>query len=179
MSPGQEILLTWADMALLGLVLVSVVVGAFRGFVFEALSLGAWVVAYVAAPWLAPLVVTWLPMHASDKQWQPMAAMVLAFVLVLVLCGLLARLIRVLLHATPLRAVDRLLGAGFGLVRGALLCLLTAVLIGFTPFKNHPFWKDSLLRPWLAAALEVLAPLLPNDLHRLAAPPAPADMPTT
>ena len=179
MSPGQDILLTWADLALLAVVLVSVGVGAWRGLVFEALSLAAWVVAYIAAPWLAPVVAGWLPERSAEAGWQSLAAIVLAFLLVLVLCGLVARLVRVLLHATPLQGIDRLLGAGFGLLRGGLLCLLAAVLVGLTPFKEHPVWKDSLLRPWLAATLHGLAPLLPNDLHRLVAPTAPAESPTT
>ncbi len=179
MSPGQELLLTWADIALVGLVLVSIVVGALRGFVFEAMSLAAWAVAYLAAPFVAPVVAAWLPERAAEAGWQALAAIVLAFLLVLTLCGLAARLVRVLLHATPLQVPDRLLGAGFGLLRGALLCLLAAVLIGLTPFKQHPVWKDSLLRPWLAAALQALAPLLPQDLHRLVGHSAPADEPTT
>lgn len=179
MTPGQEILLTWADIALVGVLLVSVLVGAVRGFVFEAMSLGAWLVAYLVAPLLAPWVIDWLPARATESGWQHLAALVLAFVLVLMLCSVVARLVRALLHATPLQIVDRVLGSGFGLLRGGLLCLLAAVLIGLTPFKKHPQWKDSLLRPWLAAALEVLAPLLPQDLHRLVEQPAPAGVPTT
>jgi len=179
MSPGQEILLTWADITLAGVLLVSVLVGAVRGLVFEAMSLAGWVVAYLAAPFVAPVVATWLPPSGADGSWQALAALVLAFVLVLALCSLLARLARALLHATPLQIIDRVLGAGFGLLRGLLLCLLAAVVIGFTPFKKHPQWKDSLLRPWLGAALEVLAPLLPKDLHRLVEQPAPAEVPTT
>ncbi|MCZ8234349.1 MAG: CvpA family protein [Inhella sp.] len=174
MTTGQEGLLTWADLALLGVLLLSAVVGALRGFVFQALSLAGWVVAYVTAPWVAPGVALWLPPATGEGAWQALAAPVLAFVLVLVVCAVLARLSRTLVHATPLQGVDRVLGAGFGLVKGLLLILLLAVLIGFTPFVKHPSWRDSLLRPWLGAALQALSPLFPQDLHRLVLPPAPA-----
>lgn len=172
-----EILLTWADVAVVLILLISVVVGALRGFVFEALSLGAWVLAYLSAPFLAPVVAGWLPAQSVPGGWQGMAAVVLAFVLVLVLCGLAARLLRALLHATPLKAADRLLGSGFGLVRGGLLVLLAAVLIGFTPLRQHPAWTDSHARSLAAAALHSLAPLLPPDLHALLERHAPQAMP--
>ena len=164
---AQEILITWADIALAGVLLVSVIVGALRGFVFEVLSLAAWVIAYFAAPFLAPIVQAWLPSAAHEGGWQSLAAIVGAFVLVLVLVSVGARLLRALLHATPLKAVDRLLGSGFGLLRGLLLCLLAGVLIGFLPLRKHPAWTESHARPMIAAALGLLAPLLPENLHQL------------
>jgi membrane protein required for colicin V production len=168
---GSEILLTWADVALAGVLLVSMVVGAVRGFVFEVLSLGAWLIAYLAAPFLAPLVQSWLPPAAHEGGWQSLAGVVGAFVLVLVLVSIAARLVRALLHATPLQAVDRLLGSAFGLLRGALLCLLAGVLIGFLPVRQHPAWTDSHARPMIAATLGLLAPLLPENLHQLLSRP--------
>jgi membrane protein required for colicin V production len=174
MTPGQEVLLTWADLALVGVVLLSILVGALRGFVFQALSLAGWVLAYLATPWVSPWVAHWLPSPQGEAAWQGLAAPVLAFVMVLAVCAVLARLVRTVVHATPLQGVDRLLGAGFGLVKGLLMVLLLAVLIAFTPLVKHPSWRDSLLRPWLGGALQALSPLFPQDLHRLVLPPAPA-----
>jgi len=163
----QELLLSWADLGLMLLVLVSIVVGAVRGFVFEALSLAAWVIAYLAAPWLAPVVEGWLPKAANEGGWQALASVVLAFVLVLALVSVVARLLRSLIHATPLKVADRLLGSAFGLLRGLLLCLLAGVLIGFTPMRKHPAWTSSQARPLLGHVLRALGPMLPQDLHRL------------
>lgn len=158
-------LISWVDIAVLLLLLVSVIVGAWRGLVFEVFSLAAWVVAYIASPWLAPAVVNWVPSRLGE--WQPLAAVVLAFVLILLICSIAGRLLRLLLHATPLAFVDRLLGAGFGLLRGVLLALLAAVVIGFTPFKRHPAWTESQSRPILHTLLRVAAPLLPEKLQPL------------
>jgi membrane protein required for colicin V production len=174
MSEASEFLLTWADLALAAVLLISVVVGAVRGFILEAFSLGAWVVAYIAAPFLAPVVRGWLPPAQVQGSWQELAGVVLAFVLVLVLMSLIARLVRALIHATPLKAVDRLLGSGFGLLRGLLLCMLMGVLIGFTPLRKHPAWVDSKARPVLSSALNLLSPLLPDNLHRLLEQPTAA-----
>jgi membrane protein required for colicin V production len=163
----STVYLSWADLAMGLLLLASLLVGIFRGFVFEALSLAAWVIAWLATPFVAPLLAPYLPAATYEGGWQSLAAPVLSFLLVLVLVSVAARLLRVLLHATPLKGPDRLLGAGFGLVRGALLCLLAGVLIGLTPLRKHPAWEQSQARPLVGGALLWLAPLLPQDLHRL------------
>lgn len=170
MPAPDSLLLSWADLLLLAVLGVSVIVGALRGFVFEALSLGAWVIAYFATPFLRPLAEGWLPPADHPGDWQALAAPVLAFVAVLLLVSLLARLLRALIHATPLQAPDRLLGSGFGLLRGLLLCLLIGVLVGFTPLREHPAWTQSQARPLIGSSLRALGPLLPQDLHRLLDP---------
>ena len=52
------------------------------------------------------------------------------FIAALIVWGLLSRLLRRLIHATPLRGVDRLLGAVFGVLRGGVV-LLALALAGF------------------------------------------------
>lgn len=173
MNPGHELLLTWADIALALLVLVSLIVGAVRGFVFEALSLGAWVLAYLGAPFVAPWLVARITPRVDPALAEP-AALVLGFVLLLALCSLVARLARALIHATPLQAPDRVLGAGLGLLRGLLLVLLAALVIGISPLRQHPSWLASQARPVCLAVLGVLTPMLSDPLRALVEPtPSP------
>lgn len=167
---SQSLLLSWTDLAMVGVLLISVVVGALRGFVFEILSLAGWLIAYLAAPWLAPVLRSAVPPLQGGGEAYEIGALVAAFVLVLILVAVLARLLRTLLHATPLQAVDRVLGCGFGLLRGVLLCLLAAVLIGLSPLRRHPAWEQSQARPLLHAVLAVLQPLLPASFHQLLEP---------
>ena len=96
-------------------------VGLLRGLVFEVLSLVGWVAAYFAAQWLARR--RWrrmLPIGAPGGALNHGAAFVLVFVARAGGLGAGCRaLVRLLIHATPLQPVDRVLGAGFGLLRGA------------------------------------------------------------
>ena len=46
----------WVDIAMIALLAVSVLVGLWRGFVLEVLSLTGWVVAWFAAQWLLSLI---------------------------------------------------------------------------------------------------------------------------
>jgi membrane protein required for colicin V production len=162
--------LGWVDWALLVVMGVSVVVGLWRGLVFELMSLLGWVVAYVAAQALAPTVAVWLPVGAPDAVWRPLAAFALSFITVLLLWSLLARLVQLMLHATPLTAIDRLLGAVFGLLRGGVLLLVLGTLLAYTPAVRSQPWQDSHGVGLLKVALDGLRPLLPAPMLRLLPP---------
>ena len=90
----------------------------------------------------------------------------LCFVAILIVWTLLARLVRLLLHATPLSVPDRLLGAGFGLLRGSVLLLAVAMLVALTPAAQSPPWQRSEGARWLGIAMLGLKPLLPGELTR-------------
>jgi membrane protein required for colicin V production len=154
--------LGWVDIAMIGIVVLSAVLGLLRGITFELLSLAGWFVAYVAArelePWLAPH----LPIGAGGSALNRGAAFASAFLAVLIVWGLLARAASALIAATPLRPLDRLLGALFGLARGALVLLVAATVIAYTPLAHSPQWRESLGAALLDSALRQLLPLLPG-----------------
>ena len=150
--------------AVLGVLLfASVLIGLSRGFVFEVLSLAGWVAAWFGAAWLAPELSPHLPIAEPGTALREGVAFVIGFVVCLVAWTLAARLVRLLLHATPLSLPDRLLGAAFGLLRGGVVLLALATLVGFTPLSRSEPWRDSRVAGWLAVGLEGLRPLLPPE----------------
>ncbi|MCH7345523.1 CvpA family protein [Pelomonas sp. CA6] len=157
--------MAWVDIALLAMLAISVLLGLWRGLVFELLSIAGWVVAYLAAPYIAPYAQGWLPQERLGPNLLHALGLVIGFVLVLVVWGLSARMLRALIHASPLSALDRMGGAAFGLLRAGLLSLLVFVLVGMTPAVNSQAWRDSQLAPWLGVGLQGLRPLLPQALH--------------
>jgi len=159
--------LVWVDWALLVVLAVSVVIGLVRGFVFECLSLAGWLVAWFAAHWGAPWVAAQLPLSDTTSAMSHGAAFLLAFVAALVVWGLLSRLVRMLIHATPLSIPDRLLGAGFGALRGGVLLLALCTVVLLTPAAQSADWRGSHGGPWLAQGLTWLKPLLPASAARL------------
>jgi membrane protein required for colicin V production len=110
----------WVDWALLAVLLASVIVGLVRGLVFEVLSLLGWVAAYVAAQMMSPELAPHVPVGAPGSALNHGAAFAVVFVLALIVWMLMARLIRLIVHATPLTLIDRTLGGVFGLARGAV-----------------------------------------------------------
>jgi membrane protein required for colicin V production len=151
----------WVDIALLGILALSAIVGLVRGLVFEVLSLFGWVAAYVAAQWFAPSLAPHLPIGQPGSALNLGAAFACAFLGALIAWGLAARLVRMLIRATPLSLIDRLLGAGFGVARGAVLLLAIATIVSFTPLGKSIAWQQSRGAEWLQAGLQGIKPLLP------------------
>ena len=156
----------WVDLVLAGVLLISVVVGLVRGFVFEVMALMGWIVAWFGSQYLAREVSPHLPVGTPGSAGNMAAAYVLCFVGILLVWALLARLVRLLIHATPLSVPDRLLGAGFGLIRGGVLLLALSTLVALTPAAQSKPWQRSEGARWMDAALAGLKPLLPVEVAR-------------
>ena len=156
----------WVDVAMVAVLAVSVFTGLLRGLVFEVLSLAGWLAAYVTAQWATPLLAPHLPVGVPGSALSEAAAFVSAFVAVLVLWALLTRLVRWLVRASPLNALDRLFGGAFGLLRGGLVLLVVTTVVGLLPLRQSAAWRQSHGAVWLNTALHGLKPLLPAEVSR-------------
>jgi membrane protein required for colicin V production len=163
--PHFDMQLGWVDIALLAVFGLSALVGLWRGFVFEIVSLLGWLAAFIIANAAGPFLAELMPLGNADAQLRLWLAYVIVFVLVLVACTLLARMLRALIAATPLSFIDHLLGAAFGVVRGALVLVVVATLVTLSPFAHAPPWTNSHGALWLGLALEGLKPVLPQSLN--------------
>jgi membrane protein required for colicin V production len=155
--------LGWVDVAMLGVIALSAVVGFVRGITFELLSLAGWFVAYFAGRWLGPFVAPHLPIGELGSALNRGAAFASAFLIVLIVWSMLARGASALIGATPLRPLDRLLGAVFGLARGAVVLLAAATVIAYTPLAASAAWRGSMGAALLDEVLHGLLPVLPSD----------------
>jgi membrane protein required for colicin V production len=153
---------TLTDWILLGVLLASMVVGLWRGLVYEVLSLAGWVAAFVVAQWWAPDVVGWLPwMKGASDSLQYAVAFTLVFVLTVFAAGLVSWLIKKLVETVGLRPVDRTLGGFFGLARGVVLLLALTVVLQLTGLSRDDWWSSAQGPVWLERMLNGLKPLLP------------------
>jgi len=150
------------DWILLAVLVFSMLVGAWRGLVYEVLSVLGWAASFYAAQYFSPMVAEWLPLQSSNETIRYAAAFVLVFVAAVFAAGLLAFLLKKLIHAIGLRPIDRSMGAAFGLVRGLILLLAVAVVMDMTSLKNSAKWQESTGAPILSAALKGLKPVLPE-----------------
>jgi membrane protein required for colicin V production len=156
----------WVDWALLAVLAISVVVGLWRGLVFEVLSLVGWVVAFIAAQALATIVAAYVPIGVPGSALNHGIAFFATFVLALIVWALASRLARMVIHSTPLQPVDRVLGGVFGLARGAVLLLAVATVVMLSPAQRSAAWQQSRGAAWLATALQGLKPMLPDVIAR-------------
>lgn len=156
----------WVDWALLAVLLASVLVGLVRGLAFEVMSLLGWVAAYIAAQTASPMLAPHLPVGAPGSALNQGAAFAITFLSALIVWMLMARLIRLLIHATPLTLIDRTLGGVFGLVRALVLLLAVATVVSFTPAVRAAPWQASHGAALLGVLLSGIKPALPPAVAR-------------
>ncbi|WOP16382.1 CvpA family protein [Ottowia sp. SB7-C50] len=154
------------DWLALIVVVASLLLGLWRGLLYEVLALAGWVVAFLAARWAAPVVGAWLPMGESPEPLRYAVGFALVFIATAFACGMLATLARSAARAVGARPVDRLFGAAFGVLRGVLFLLVLAALVTMTPLRDEPWWRQSLTGPWLEIALLHLHPWLPESFGK-------------
>ena len=140
--------------------------GAWRGLVYEVLSVLGWALSFYAAYYYAPVVAGMLPMQASSEPVRYAAAFVLIFVAAIFAAGLLAFLLKKLVAAIGLRPIDRTLGAAFGVVRGVILLLAMTVVMDMTALKTSTWWQESKGAPLLSVTLKGLKPMLPEQFAK-------------
>jgi membrane protein required for colicin V production len=146
--------------------LASLLLGAWRGLVYEVLSVLGWVAAFVLAQWFAADAAQWITLGGASEPVRYAAGFVAVFIGVLFASGLVAWLASKLIAAVGLRPVDRTLGAAFGLVRGVLLVLALAVVVQLTPLKGALWWSGSMTSGVATAALRGLKPVAPEALAK-------------
>ncbi|HZQ75264.1 MAG TPA: CvpA family protein [Burkholderiales bacterium] len=153
--------MTALDYAVLGVVAVSVLWGAWRGLVRELISLAGWVIAFLAANLFAGPLAERLPGALRTPELRLLAAYVAIFIASLVVTTLLGLLLSKLAKAAGLGGLDRALGALFGLARGALIVVAFALVAGLTSLPKKPLWKDSASGALLARTAAALKQALP------------------
>jgi membrane protein required for colicin V production len=148
-----------ADIVILGIILLSALMGFARGFLKEVLSLVTWAAAIGLALFFAPQVADYLADRIADDVVRRVAAFAGIFLCTLVAGGLLQWLIGRLVESTGLTGTDRVLGLVFGAGRGVLVCLVG--LIAIRSFvQSTEWWQASVLAPELLAFEHQLLDLL-------------------
>lgn len=158
--------MSWLDWALMAVLLLSALLGLWRGLVYEVLSLAVWVVAFVLAQAYAAPVGAWLPVDGFSQPLQLAAGFAAVFVAAAFVGGLLAWLVKKFVESVGLRPVDRILGGAFGLARGMVILLGLAVVVSMTPLQSQERWRDSAVAGVLSRTLHAIKPLLPEAVAR-------------
>ena len=164
----------WADWFLLAALVVSVLIGVLRGFTREVLGLLSWILAVVAALLLAPRALVYLEPHIATPSLRIAASYAVVFFAVLVLGAIVTAIVSMLVRKSPLSGVDRVVGGGFGAVRGALIAVLLVWVVGLTPARQDPWWKQSMLIPPLDGVARNFDGLMPEHWQKQLAPIAEA-----
>lgn len=158
--------LTVFDMAVLFVVGVSGLLALVRGLVREGLSIAVWVlsalIAYVAFPELRSFVGG----YVSNVWVGDAITLVVVFLAPLVCLKVVAMVVAETVPMGLFGSLDRILGAGYGFARGALVVSLAYLgLNAVNEPENHPNWiKEAQFLPYVRDGAELVAGWIPEEM---------------
>ena len=158
--------MTALDYAVIGVLVLSIAWGVWRGLVREVISLAGWVGAFLVANYLAEPLANALPGSIANPDLRVIVAFVAIFVVTLTLATLVALMVSKALKASGLAGLDRTLGGLFGVARALLIAIAFAIGAGLTSLPQNPIWKQSYSGPMLARTVVQLEPWLPPALFK-------------
>ncbi|MCZ8173124.1 MAG: CvpA family protein [Brevundimonas sp.] len=158
--------MTGFDIAVLVLVGLGAITGVLRGFVQEILALAAWVIALFAIHQLHTPLTEWLLPTMGNQS----GASVLAFALLLLvpyaIVKLAAKRMGEASRDSVLGPIDRLLGLGFGAVKGLVITVIafSLLVLGYDTVwgaGGRPDWiTQARTYPFINASSEALVEMI-------------------
>ena len=169
---------SWIDIGIAFILLVSIAVAMFRGFVKEAVSLAAWVAAIWLAVTFSHQVALFLPASIDEATFSLSQSEIevsklrvgIAFALIVIGTLIAGSLLNYILsHLTKNRAlkgIDRILGILFGFFRGTAIVVLLILAASYTNFPLSDTWKSSQVLPPFETVAKKAIELMPEDFSK-------------
>jgi membrane protein required for colicin V production len=158
--------ITWLDLLLLGVMLISGLLAMIRGFIREILSITAWAAAAVATLLLYSRLLPFAKANISSDLVAAAAVIGGVFLITLLVVSVITVRISDLILDSRIGALDRTLGFLFGLGRG--LIIVVVAFLFFTWLVPGPKQPDGVRNAKSLRALQLtgnwLQDLLPQDL---------------
>ena len=152
------------DIAIIVIILVSTLIGIFRGFIREVLSLASWIISIFFAWTFAELGAGYLEPYISQLPLRVAAAFVVIFIIALILLSIISYLLYKVIALAGIGGVDRSLGAVFGIARAVIL--IAALILGavYMDFTTQPWWQGTKLVAYFAPVTDFMLSLMPADI---------------
>lgn len=131
----------YVDLIVVAVIVLSALFAFARGFLREVLSIGAWIVAGLAAWFGWPLLEPIVRQYVDHELISIAVSAAAIFVVVLIVVTVISHVFTTRVRESSLGALDRSLGLLFGLVRGALIvCVALMIMDQFYDKTQRPEW---------------------------------------
>lgn len=165
--------MTGFDIIVLVVVGVAAIGGFMRGLVQEVLSLAAWILAIFAIRFLHTDMTEFLSQYIGTPSGAAMLAFAILLLIPYVAMKLIAGRMGVASRNSAIGPFDRVLGFGFGTVKGVIVVVIafSLVVLGYDTAwgpKGRPDWiKEARTYPSVNAASEAMVQLIKMRRARL------------
>jgi membrane protein required for colicin V production len=153
--------LTIVDYVVLGVLLLSGLIAAYRGFLKESLSVSSWLIAALAAVFFWPVTKPFARALVDIQILADILALVGVFFLILIPASFVSFRLSEIVRESSAGPLDRSLGFVFGLARGLLVVGLGYVVFtSLASEENHPGWvREARMLPVVRGTAEVILSL--------------------
>jgi membrane protein required for colicin V production len=152
------------DLVVLGVVVISALLAAVRGFTREVLAIAAWAAAAAAAWYFHPMALPIAQQYIGSGTVALAAAIGGIFILTLIVVSIITVKISDLILDSRIGALDRTLGFMFGAARGFLICVIGWVFLNWLLQGKNPEWATAArTRPALENTGNNLIAMLPDN----------------
>lgn len=156
--------MSWLDLVIIGIILISALISLVRGFVKESISLVSWILAgFIAFRYFSALAELLLPYVESPTIRTGVAFSVL-FVFTLIVGAIINFMASQMVSKTGLSGTDKTLGMVFGAARGVLIVTLIVLLGSLTPMPEEAWWQDAGTIKYFSQLANWLKDILPQDI---------------
>jgi membrane protein required for colicin V production len=157
----------WIDYAIVAVIGLSVITGFFRGFIKELIALCVWILAIWLAISYSSVIDPWLKPHIQDKTVRTAVAFIAILLATIIVGGLFNAILSFILRRSGLSGTDRLLGMGFGLVRGVFIVALLMVVVKMTSLTNKEYTNQSHLYAKFDPLVDWLSGYMPGIIQQV------------
>lgn len=155
--------MSWLDLVILGIIILSALISLIRGFVKESISLVTWIVAGVLAfRYFTPMADLLAP-FVDAPTIRNVAGFAILFVSTLVVGAIVNFIMSQLVSKTGLSGTDKALGVVFGGARGVLIVTMVVLLASLTPMPEADWWQDSAMVGFFQQLAEWVKGIIPAD----------------
>ncbi len=156
------------DIVIIVIMIFLIVRGLFRGFFMEIASLAGVILGILLGLRLNPQMTGFLRPHlpSFDEFVLQLASFAIILLVVLVLCNLTGKGLKILLKKTSLGWADKGLGAGLAVLKGIIVTYIAIVILTFLVPSKAPLVARSKLAPWVITSYQSIISLISPDFYQ-------------
>jgi membrane protein required for colicin V production len=157
----------WYDIAMLAVLGLATLMGAWKGMAWQLASLGSLVLSYFLALRFSSQLA---PIFGTSAPWNRFVAMLVIYLVTSLVVWLMFRVVARFMDRIKLRDFDHQVGALFGFVKGVLLCLaVTFFALGLSDaLREHILTTRS--GHYMALFLNKAEAIMPPEIHQVLDP---------